>query len=244
MVVGYIVQYDNRRDTDLRLLMKYTEDYCLKHGYHYVCPNETYGLPTYWIKVLLVKQLLETVANDGDIVGWIDSDAVFVQTDVTLENIFGANSAELAAVSGGKDFITCLDPGSLTQMNSGVFFIRKTPQTVQLVRDWMACYKPENWTLGSDGKWKTEGRWAGPDYEQGSFNEQILPKYRPVIALHPEKRFACFSVLYDSETIVCHFMYTHKRKIGLYNVRRNLPEILFWLAVGGFAIYSRKLFRK
>ncbi len=225
----YIVQYDNRRDPGLRLLMKYTEDYCLKHEYTYVCPDETYGLPTYWIKVALVKYVLETQAREGDIVGWIDSDAVFVRPEITLQDIFDLSDNK-------HDFITCLDPGSSKDMNAGVFFVRKTAKTVQLMRDWMYCYNPANWTQGSDGKWSTEGRWAGPDYEQGSFNEKILPKYQDIIILHPEKRFACFSVMYDSDTIICHFMYTHKRKIGLYNARRNLPEISFWLVVGILAV--------
>ncbi len=231
-MVGFIVQYDNRRDASLRLLMKYTEDYCLEHGYTYICPDATFELPTYWIKVLLVKRVLEQ-ARDGDLVGWIDSDAVFVRTNVTMEDIFG--------MSNGADFVTCLDPGSTTEMNAGVFFIRKTAATVQLVNDWMACYKPQNWSKESNGKWKTAGRWAGPDYEQGSFNDQILPKYKSIISLHPEERFACFSVFYGPETIVCHFMYSHKRKIGYYNVRRNLPELLFWISLGcGIIIYSRR----
>jgi hypothetical protein len=221
-----LVQYDNRMDRALRLLMYYTEEYCLKHGYMYVCPDETYELPTYWIKVALVKKLLETKKRPGKdlVVGWIDSDAVFVR-DTSVESIM--------AMAPGKDFVTCLDPGSKTDMNAGVFFVRYSETTLKLMTEWMSCYIPSRWSKQTDGKWKTEGRWAGPDYEQGSFNERILPKYRETIALFPEKVFANYEPWYNEETIICHFMYSHKRKIWIYNARRHFPELALWLLVGG-----------
>lgn len=224
-----VIQYETRRDRALRLLMKYTEDYCHLHGYTYFCPQEPYSLPTYWVKVHLLQTVLKSVPVSEDLcVAWMDSDAVFVNPDLRIETILQKS---------GRDFVTSLDPGSTTQMNAGVFFLRRTPQTQQLVDDWMACYNPARWTRDGE-KWTTTGRWAGPDYEQGAFNERILPKYRHLIALEPEKRFACYEATYNaSETDICHFMYTHKRKIWLYNLRRNAPELLAWSAVLGLVVF-------
>ncbi len=221
-----IVQYDNRSDRALRLLMHYTEDYCLEHGYTYISPTESYELPTYWIKVALVKKLLETKKRPGRelVVGWVDSDAVFVR-NVSVESIM--------SMAPGKDFVSCLDPGSKTDMNAGVFFIRYSETTLKLMTEWMSCYIPSRWSKDAEGKWKTMGRWAGPDYEQGSFNEQILPKYYNNIILFPEKVFANYEPWYNEETIICHFMYKHKKKIWIYNVRRHFPELIFWILLGG-----------
>ncbi len=225
-----LVQYDNRNDRGLRLLMHYTEQYCIQHGYTYICPEATYNLPTYWIKVALVKHLLETRKQEGRelIVGWIDSDAVFVR-DIEVPTLF--------QMANNKDFISCLDPGSTKDMNAGVFFVRHSTTTLAIMSDWMNCYDPSRWTLDVNGKWNTEGRWAGPDYEQGSFNEIVLPTYKSHIYLFPEKVMACYDVTYGSETIVCHFMYTHKKKIWLYNVRRNAPELTAWFAILGSLLY-------
>lgn len=229
-----LVQYDNRSDRALRLLMHYTEQYCKEHGYRYVSPNETYNIPTYWIKVALVKYMLETQKREGRelVVGWIDSDAVFVQ-NISVETIIEMGEK--------KNFITCLDPGSKTDMNAGVFFVRHSPTTIELMNDWINCYKPNRWKKDTIGKWTTEGRWAGLDYEQGSFNNVILPKYKNTIYLFPEKVMACYEFMYEPETIICHFMYSHKRKIWFYNVRRNGNELLAWMALGlGIMYFAKK----
>lgn len=229
-----LVQYDNRSDRSLRLLMKYTEDYCKKYNYTYICPDETYNLPTYWIKVALVKRILETRKREGRdlVVGWIDSDAVFVR-DVEISSLF--------QMAGDRDFISCLDPGSTTDMNAGVFFVRHSTTTLAIMSDWMNCYSPKRWKQVA-GKWKTEGQWAGPDYEQGSFNKTILPTYRSSIYLFPEKVMACYNVMYGPETVICHFMYSHKQKIWLYNVRRNAMELTAWFAMGAaLFLFSKRL---
>lgn len=227
-----LVQYDNRNDRGLRLLMHYAEKYCLKHGYTYICPDEVYELPTYWIKVALVKRILETYKREGHelLVCWLDSDAVFVQ-DVEIPTLF--------AMGQNKDFITCLDPGSRTNMNAGVFFVRHSPTMLQLMSDWMGCYNPARW-VKAEGKWKTDGKWAGPDYEQGSFNEQILPVYRDSVYLFPEKVMACYDLTYGSETIICHFMFTTKNKIWLYNVRRNGLELAALIGMVAALLYFGK----
>lgn len=224
-----VVQYETRRDTALRLLMKYTRDYCLQHGYTYTCPTDEYDIPLYWIKVKLIQDLFNSVPASQDLcVAWIDSDAVFVRTEVTVESIMQN--------AHGRDFVTSLDPGSTTDMNAGVFFIRRTDEMRQLVDDWMDCYKTDRWSKSMDAegsiKWTTKGKWAGPDYEQGSFNAVIMPKYRHEIALLPEKVFACYEPVYPAETIVCHFMYKHKWKIWVYNGIRQMPELAGWVLLG------------
>jgi hypothetical protein len=222
-----VVQYETRRDPALRLLMKLTQDYCDKHSYEYYCPTHEYELPTYWIKVRLVQEIFNRESADDLCVAWIDSDAVVVRESVKIQDILQ---------SANKDFVTSLDPGSTTSMNAGVFFIHKTPLTQHLVNKWMDCYDPAKWYKTPEGAWKTSGKWAGPDYEQGAFNEKILPKFRDEIAMLPEKVLACYEPFYESDTIVCHFMYKHKWKIWVYNTMRSLPEILIWLGIGTTAV--------
>jgi hypothetical protein len=217
-----VIQYETRRDTALRVLMKYTEEYCKRHGYLYWCPDAEYDMPTYWVKVHLVQQAMTAFPNEELCVAWLDSDAVFVRPHVRIEDI----------LANDKDFVTSLDPGSNTNMNAGVFFIRRTQTTVQLMKNWFACYDITRWKKDKEGKWSTEGRWAGPDYEQGSFNERILPKYQSTISLQPESVFACYEAFYEPNTIVCHFMYNHKWKIWLFHAQQQVPEVLLWLTLG------------
>jgi hypothetical protein len=231
-----VVQYETRRDTALRLLMKYTQDYCLQHGYMYYCPDKAFDLPTYWIKVKLIQELFQTVPVGTDlIVAWVDSDAVFVRPEVRIQDILGGAQS---------DFVSSLDPGSTTIMNAGVFFIRRTERTRKIVDEWMDGYVPSRWSKSVDEngemKWKTVGKWAGPDYEQGSFNDRILPKYRQEIVLLPEKVLACYEPFYEPETVVCHFMYKHKWKIWVYNAMRRSPELLTWLGIGALALFFTK----
>jgi hypothetical protein len=223
-----VIQYETRRDTALRVSMKYTEEYCAKHGYLYVCPSEEYNLPTYWVKVYLLQQVMKQMSGEELYVAWLDSDAVFVKPETRVEDLFPP----------GKDFVTSLDPGFTDAMNAGVFFVRRTPTTIQLVDDWMASYDPTRWKKDAHGKWTTDGRWAGPDYEQGSFNVRILPEYRSMIALQPESMFACYDTFPCKDTIVSHFMYKHKWKLWVFHVRQQLPEILLWLVLASSVGYA------
>jgi hypothetical protein len=222
-----VIQYETRRDTSLRVLMKYAENYCNRHEYTYWCPEGEYNMPTYWVKVHLVQQALTMFPGEDLGVAWLDSDAVFVKPDIRVEDILRS-----------KDFVTSVDPGFTDTMNAGVFFIRRNHVTVQLVSDWFSCYDPKRWTKDAEGKWITEGRWAGPDYEQGSFNERILPRYRQVVLLEPESVFACYEAFHEPDTIVCHFMYKHKWKIWLFHARQQMPEVFFWFTLGSLAVFA------
>jgi hypothetical protein len=210
--------------------MKYTEDYAKQHGYTYICPSETYNMPTYWIKVHLIDQLFDTIPESEEIaIAWMDSDAVFVRPEFRVEEILQTT---------GCDFVTSIDPGFKSTMNAGVFFIHRTDVMRVLVKEWMACYNPARWSYNtSSGTWSTTGKWAGPDYEQGSFNERILPRYRSHISLQHERVFANYYLNYDSQTIVCHFMSKTKWKIWPYNIRRNAPELVFWISIIGLTLW-------
>lgn len=224
-----VVQYETRQDRCLRVLMKYTESYCEYNGYTYICPNQIFDLPTYWIKVHLVQQLLEQ--SEFDAIVWVDSDAVFVDPSIRIESIFERVN---------KPFITSMDPGSTTTMNAGVFFVQNTPEMRSLMKTWMGLYSPDRW-YKEGGVWKTTGRWAGPDYEQGSFNEQILTgPFSEQISLQGEKVFACYEPFYGSDTIVCHFMYKHKWKGWIFHAKKKAPEVAFWFILAGIMLYNIK----
>jgi hypothetical protein len=227
-----LIQYETRDDRALRLLMHYTREYCEKHGYEYYCPEETFDLPTYWIKVALIQRIFQRTPADTDLcVAWIDSDAVFVREETRIEKL---------VLDSQHNFVASLDPGSSNSMNAGVFFVRRTPTISTMMNEWMKLYSPDRWqkTTKADGtiSWKTNGRWAGPDYEQGAFNEHILPHFQDQIVLLPEKVLACYEPVYRNDTIVCHFMYNHKWKIWIYNTLRRLPEVAALSAVIALAV--------
>lgn len=212
-----VIQYENRISPILNTMMDATKEYCERHGYIYKRMNHAIEMPEYWIKVLLVKEAMQMKCEEL-YVAWMDSDASFARLETRIETI---------VEQSGKDFVTSIDPGHDKQghMNAGVFFIKRTRQTIQLVNEWLTCYDPMRWRKLVTGRWKTPGPWAGPDYEQGAFNQAILPKYRSIVSLQPSAVFASWDVEHGSDTLVCHFMANTKKNIPLFleKLREKYP---------------------
>lgn len=176
-----ILQYDNRPLSDsMRESVEINRRYAKKHNYKHYLFSDDYFLPPYWVKVALTQRLLD--AKDPQTghplfkgVMFLDTDAIIVDHDKSLDDFAGQRRPFIA----GPDITYGQNPSD-APFNAGVFIVKNTEPAKDLLKDWMSAYNPKDWFL-RDGKWSTPSRWAGPAYEQGSFVERILPKYKDTI---------------------------------------------------------------
>ena len=162
-----VVQYDNRElNDDYLLLKKINEKYCSIHNYEYIFLNENYDLPAYWIKVKIVKDLLDTNKYKGIL--WIDTDAVISNFDIKLENLCIPN----------KTMYFCDDPPwwSNRDFNAGVWLILNNQYGLNIMHDWLSSYDPKKWEKNGE-YYIADCEWSGICYEQGAFIKNIMNKY-------------------------------------------------------------------
>ena len=178
-----VIQYDNRKlYKRVSALTKINEQYCLLHGYKYLFVTKHYDLPPYWIKVKLMQELLQTNKYKGIL--WLDTDAVIHNFYMTLDDICKPN----------KSMYYCPDcPKWVGPFNAGVFLILNTHHGNRIVNDWLKLYDSTKWK-NNDGAWTTDGKWAGIDYEQGSFIHFLIKKYKHYIHQHQWRLFQSFDI--------------------------------------------------
>lgn len=130
-------------------------------------------LPPWWAKVAALQRHLE----DAEIVLFLDTDAVLAS--------LGCGVVEVQALlEGGVELITAPDPdiwSGASGFNAGIIIIKSSPLMRQMVDFWMSLYNRTTWTRTAPhavdhcpDEWSTTTRWAGPDFEQGSFVRSIL----------------------------------------------------------------------
>jgi TusA-related sulfurtransferase len=207
-----LVQYDNRSDQDLGYmcdLIKLNADYAKKHGYTHIFNRDRHDLPPYWVKVFIV---LDALKQGFDIVVWLDSDAVVHDFDRKIESFF----------EGYESFIYASDCGTWPEFfNAGIFFVKKS--ATPIVEDWAALYDKTMW-VNDNNFWRhCKGRWAGEAFEQGSFIDNIIPKYEKVLKKIDWRIIQCPYPI--PESFVVHFagqfrsnasMYSHLNKEKTY----------------------------
>ena len=166
-----VLQYDDRPiDENYKKLMSINKEYCKKHDYEYKFVTKGYeDLPPYWRKVALVKNLLKKYKG----ILWLDTDAVVFNKAITITSI--ARSSKMFFKSG-----EILNYPKY-HFNAGVWIIKNTPQMNDLMEEWLNNYKTKEWSRNSNGKWITSGKFAGPTYEQGVFQNVIYTSYEKYI---------------------------------------------------------------
>jgi hypothetical protein len=198
-----ILQYDNRPLTEeFKQLQMINQMYCNLHGYKYIFYKDGCNLPPYWCKVYYTQQLLKDETITG--VLWLDMDAV-------VHTIFPISFF----MKPGKSFYYTSDPPVWDGVfNAGVWMVKNTVDGRSIIDAWMKLYHPKDWTY--DGThWKSVGNWAGTTYEQGSFVEWILPKYKSKLYLYPWEYFQWHTS--DLEGIyIYHFAGEFKKHIKSY----------------------------
>ncbi len=148
--------------------------YCKLHNYQYIFSNAAYALPPYWIKVKMVQEILNTQKYKG--VLWLDMDATIHDLKRTLDSF----------LKFGKYFYGAGDnPRWNSTFNAGIWFVLSNHRGRQIMNSWMNLYNSDQWKKETDGSWNTMGDWAGDIYEQGSFAQNILPRFSSDIELLP-----------------------------------------------------------
>jgi hypothetical protein len=160
-----VIQYEDRPGFEKH--MNAINEYCRKNNYVYKgFTDKIYNLPPYWVKVFLIRKFLE----EYDYIIWVDSDVV-VNKKCTLK------FEDIVAQYPDASFIGAGDPPffSSARFMAGVFIVKNTPIGKSIINAWLEQYRPERWSY--DGTWHCPGKWAGDDYEQGSFMTFIYPRY-------------------------------------------------------------------
>ena len=198
-----VVQYDNRPLQNIyKVLQQHNINYCKKYGYKYFFISEKYELPPYWIKVKIVQEILKTNKYKG--VLWLDMDAVIHDTNISLDSL----------LIKGKSFYYAPDrPEWNTPFNAGVWFVLNNKIGNAIVDSWINTYKPEYW-MEKNGKWITNGPWAGITYEQGSFIHYIKPIYMKYINEFPWHFLQSHEP--SEKSFILHFAVNYKRFIQKY----------------------------
>jgi len=197
------------------MLVKLNKEYAKKHGYDYEFMTTQYHMPPYWIKVKLTKYFLDKKLPNGHQkykgVMFIDTDAVIVKPEITLDNL----------TAPYKDFIAAADinykyfPNDQSPFNAGIFIVRNTVKSRELFDTWMKVYEGvKRFWIFNGTTWHTNGNWAGAFYEQGSFVDQVLPKHGSTIDLVNEQILQAQYIPdmepIRPETFVIHFSHTRK----------------------------------
>ena len=193
-----IVQYENRPLSEsIKQLIKINKEYCEKHNYTYIFESKLYNMPPYWIKVLLVKEILETGNYKGIL--WMDSDAVINNMNTKFEDL----------VKVDRSFYYCKDaPRFPSPFNAGVWLVINNIIGKSLLNEWLNLYNKNDWKKSPDGSWVSNGGWSGETYEQGSFIKFIIPKYHKSLHKFHWRKFQ--SVEKNKAAFTLHFAGEYK----------------------------------
>lgn len=159
-----------------------TATWARAHGYRHTVWRADAPLaasvPPWWLKVAMAKQFLEE-EGDGEEeeerwVLWMDADAMPARPECGLEAVLDAWPH--AVFVGGADGPPELHPEYY--FNAGVWAVRAGPLGRAVMDAWWAHFRPERWRSagGPNGSvaWTCpQCVWAGPEYEQGSFNGHV-----------------------------------------------------------------------
>jgi hypothetical protein len=163
-----VVQFDDRpleALAHLGPLIHQNARYAARHGYEYtLVTRHGMDIPPFWAKTQIVLFYLR---SGYDAVLWLDTDAVVHDLSIPFTRFFSEDAA----------FVFSPDnPVWRSPFNAGVFMC-KGPHALKIMEEWAALYNPSQWEkVGQEWRCR-DPRWAGPEYEQGSFAIHLLPKY-------------------------------------------------------------------
>jgi len=198
-----IVQYDDRVLSSLdEKMMERNKEYCNKHGYQYELLTSGYeDIPPYWRKVNCVKDIL--LSNKYRGILWLDTDACIYDLEKPLESI----------IEDGYDFYISSDVFGST-FCAGVWLVLNTPIGKEIMTKWLAAYDASSWRKNGN-KWRTPNTWAGIKYEQGSFEQIILPSYENKVKRLDEDFFQ--SIVPKPGVFITHFYFNKDNRQSFIN---------------------------
>jgi hypothetical protein len=229
-------QIEDRENAHIEALMDNIQEWSEGKGIEYYrYDGYRDDMVHYWWKVFKLNEIMNENPECEYII-WFDSDIYIYDFDKDPRDFMEPH----------LDFIAAHDPDDPKDtedwFNAGVFCVRNNPGGKALIQKWMTLYDPSKWSKGPDGKWTTDDRWAGPNYEQGSFCEQILQKteFKNKIKIYPSTTFnelfnwenpgpECFSV---------HLMRGLAQKMGIQCIWRHRLEalLMFFIILFMFSI--------
>jgi hypothetical protein len=223
-------QIENRQNTNVDALMDHIKEYCEERGDIEYKRFNGYrdDMVHYWWKVFKLKELMNE-NPDAEYIMWFDSDIFIYDFKKDLRDY----------MTPDLDFVAAHDPDDPKDtedwFNAGVFCVRNSESGRALIDKWMSLYDASKWSIGYDGKWTTDDRWAGPNYEQGAFCEQILqkPEFKNKIKILKSQIFnelfhwknppqECFSI---------HLMRGLAQKIGIQCMWLHRLKAFIWFFV-------------
>lgn len=165
-----VLQIENRNDPMLDRFLQHNQDLSKKHGFEHVWIKHEYdaSLPPWWWKVFCMRKLMSE-RPDVDLMMWLDSDAFLCQYEKRNPQHLAAEQPDVNMWVSPDAFP---DP---SEFNAGSYIVRNNAVGHQILDEWVSLYDATRWTK-SNGRWKSQGPWAGLDYEQGSFAKHLLPK--------------------------------------------------------------------
>jgi hypothetical protein len=236
-----VIQYDDRdlSNHPYNKLIKVNKEYCKLYNLDYIFIGSNYSnYPPYWVKVKILHDFINNNKYkhyDGFI--WIDSDAVFSNKHKNILSLLNKEQSFYISPDTLSYYISSLSNTDIYDSNIsfnyylmhrminnlydifpnycvlcvGVFLIKNNKTGKDIINTWWNKYNPQMWTK-IDNKWHTDGVWAGIDYEQGSFNTHIYPKFKKSIkVLHSS---ALSDINYKhSNSYVSHYMGSRKKFI-------------------------------
>lgn len=231
-------QIENRRNENVDALMDIVKEWADEKGIEYrKYDDEDASMPQYWRKIFKLSELMN---ENYEYITWFDSDIYIYD--------FSKDPREF--MEPHLDFVAAHDPADPKDdedwFNAGVFCVRNSPGGKALVDKWKSLYDPSKWYKDEEGKWATDDRWAGPNYEQGAFCEFILQKteFKNKIKIYPSSTFneifnwespgpECFSI---------HLMRGLAQKIGIQCIwRHRLEAIMVFLLLVVLFYYLKEM---
>jgi hypothetical protein len=211
-----IIQYESRAAPRRRALMEENRRYAHRHSYEYLNISNIGDLPPQWMKVNLALLVIRS-ATAGGIIVWLDSDAVIVDKNRRVEDVF-------ATLAPGDDsiFLSSGSSSLLGQTFEGsVFMVRTGDVGRQLLEDWMDLYSPKNWIHPGAGQaWRLSvASGTERDLPDGTFMEGILTRYKKHITLVEHDIFNCVTPNYGdvhARVFSCHFHGPYQERIQDY----------------------------
>ena len=143
-------------------------------------------------------------AGSGQRAEAIDSDAVLMDRPQRLIELLG-----------DKDFLMSPDPPVWgASFNAGVWVVRNTVRGREIMSRWASLYRASEWRQNASGSWdcsvnhnQNTCTWAGENYEQGAFIQNILPIFAYSMQIVPQTVLnGIFTKELDDGVVVYHFM--------------------------------------
>jgi hypothetical protein len=188
------------RDIKINKIHNYNvNQYSLKHGYTYYFFDKyenKLDLPIYWWKLQSMLDIFKN--NNCDYVLWLDSDAFFVDNDVSLESLIELSADSSIFIGIDWSILNIL----YKTYCAGVFLIKNDKVGKSFLEDCINVYI-NNHNCKVNNKYTLNSIWAGECYEQGVMNELLKTKYKNNIFIIPYS-FVLNNSKLSKNTVISH----------------------------------------